>query len=1225
MKGLNLRNKIVTCLVAIIAAVLCVSMSLNEKLVKKAYADSTMYTATTAEGNQKFSAKFDGDVLFSAEKVLMSAYAANNMLKPGAAADTKPRDYYKEEISGGNVFYQRTDTSDADGEERYFKDYYSDKGEDKKYVIDNGEFVMLENKYINDMYVNEAERDLSEVVLISFGQYIYGYDAINGLETITTADKTTSAGITNLSVEILKNGNKVTDLPPLRNVGLNLDFMYIIPQLEGNEGYYQFKFTYLINNSRYEATFEFYMIFETSYYGTVKFENSDNEYFIQPTLGWVESGNFAESASANGVTRYNVGQHGIHKSAELTVSYPTVTYDYSKYTFAYKHTANGIVTNYDFIYNHTTNLGVSNDTITYVVASGSFSDSTTKILNHENNERKLVTIVFTDPGLYEFTFDYIYDGNNAANAPDVNLDVKLIDSLYIHGADLVYSKYNYQSAEMRYLTISTNEKDKVDLIVPNAIAEDGSDGKNIANYKNSSIGFVYRTNNSSSSRVGNVVEDLSLNTLLNSELKNRDTITTDSHACDYDYLINTLDTDFYKNNADGYSDQLDTDIENFLDFDKISGTYTNSNSESLSSVLDSVNYQKTNQGSLWFTMNDTNEGSYYFYSQDKKIDVDKLFSKEMFDIAGTPTEKYKSNRIDINSETTFNKIGYYLVFLKIQPIGTKDGEPSGSVYSYYQIFAFEYSTSTVNITVREDTGLEDKTQEKVIGSNKFTTENVVASWVEPGVFERKLEARVYTTAVASDNINTIINKNNWKALVNDVTVIGKDIANGSYAKFLIEIKSEGESATYKVFTIDRENISGVKGYVVARKDAGSAYYYAYDIDDNGYTKVISNSITDSYATLNWNHKNSGANISVSYTWTRFVKTDVSTVNYASNKDWITTNYELGTTDGSYTLKEATNLSYLEDSSVISNQGIYIFTLTDEAGNSCKYVLVIDRTENFFYIDETNDDTANGLFYESGKSLLFSDKVTYDVGKYKAIKLEEKSGNEDLNNFLTSVKNNTLTDYGYYLGSGSNAASLRNIFVFDSSSNNHYLTVQNRELEAYNDRDEKISNLNTFSGVVNFSNDVKEISLIRKLYVKGENHIYSSTYNKYSNTNSKITLELNKDNAKGTVYYSSVSMENPPALGSTDKKLTAQGSVDITHATNAEYVTFSWIMGRDDYEVSEVYYQFYELKTSLQGLDERDVDTYFYGLLGDKVEIYKDGSFNTAIGAKKADDGIRGFM
>ena len=1241
LKGLSLKNKIIIFTTILITAILCVGIFSHNKQIETARALNPIFEAELSNGHkEKFSAKFDGDVIFSAEKVLMDVDGD-----------------YKKGLADGKLFYQRTSTSEADGEARYFYDYYYNDGTvlDKKYVIEDGSFVMLNNSVDSSSgtpkYYYSKNRNLSEVIMISFGNYIYNNNGVSDI--IEHADQTKTAQIRDLKVKAYKNTEtsngleEIKNLPPARNVGVYLDFLYTIPQEPGNEGYYRFEFTYLTNiGEAHTGTFEFYLIYETSYVEEVSFTNSSNKYFVQPTLGWVDadSSSFAKTSSGSYV-RYSAGKDGID-TIQKTTSYPTITYDYSRYSFKYKHTANDVVTNYTYTYYP------DEDKITYTAKIGNTNNGfeEEKVLKYETSTRKLVTIMLTEPGLYEFEYDYIYTLN-----PDIEigLEVEPLDSLYIHGADLVYSKYNYQSAKMRSLTISTNEKDKVDLIVPNAFALDGTDNKNIDEYKNSAIGFVYNTISSSTARVGDIINTSADDTLLNIKLKSTDTITTDTvTTSDYDYLINsnyglvrsvfgtnlTQDSNGDGKIETGEKSVLDTSGNGIVEKTEYE-TWLSSNISNISDlgkVLSSINkYPKTNQGSLWFTRNDELTeiagDNFYFYSTEKFTEKG-LFTpvkNEKGEITGYETTKHT-----FNNETSFNQIGYYLVFLKVQPKGTEDGKPNqNDIYSYYQIFAFEYSTSTVNITVREEVDGVDETDEKIVGSEKYTRENVVASWVEPGVFERKLSAKVYTTNNANDDIATIVRKNNSYAITNNDkdNLIGKDIANvneGDWAKLLIEVKSEGESATYKIFTIDRQNITGVAGYVVAKKYAGNTFYYTYDLDAYGNSKRIDNGVTDSYATLNWNKKTSGAKITVKYTVTEFEKDNSITPQFDNNGKWITTNYKLGETAGSFDLKEATNQSYLQSASVIKDHGLHIFTLTDEAGNTCKYALVIDRTENFFYIDSSpKDNLDNGEFFASNSSLIYSDDISYNIAEYKAFALT--TNNPDVKKFLDAVKNNDLEDFDYYIGANSNYSKLKDIFAYNSNNSTHYLTIKNNSVDIYDNYGVKISSNSNFSGEIKYNDESEGTSTIASIFVKGENHKYSSTYKEYDDTKSKLTVEINLDNARGTVTYNSAVMHGPnddnDPNDDEDYKLDTGKVAGGAFATNAEYVGFSWNIGIGTYEVSEVSYQFYELSTVYdQDVSDEDGNTYFYQKMGSPIVVYKNGAFNEIIGAKNLGDG-RGFV
>ena len=81
-------------------------------------------------------------------------------------------------------------------------------------------------------------------------------------------------------------------------------------------------------------------------------------------------------------------------------------------------------------------------------------------------------------------------------------------------------------------------------------------------------------------------------------------------------------------------------------------------------------------------------------------------------------------------------------------------------------------------------------------------------------------------------------------------------------------------------------------------------------------------------------------------------------------------------------------------------------------------MVIDRTENFFYIDDTpNDNIANGHPYATGSSLIYGDDISYNVGKYKALTLNvTEENNKNLLEFLNILQTNSengLKDFGYY--------------------------------------------------------------------------------------------------------------------------------------------------------------------------------------------------------------------
>jgi len=1208
VKGINLKNKIITIILAVFLTAGCLLITVGEKTKKPVYAVNEIFTANTENGEEQFSAKFGGDILFSVEKVYISNSGANNP------------------VAGGNkTFYQRTN-ADAGGEARYFLDYYANSAQlNKKYVVKDGAFVMLDNVYQGGNYVASGDSTKSEAIIVSLGQYVYSRASNTGtvLDKVETAQKykeedpdkclnPITAKMTYLSVSGYRNGVKMNDLNARdvfseeREGSAYHDFMYVIPQTPENEGYYTFEFVLNQYGTRYTETFSFYLLFKTSYTGEVSFKDSsdnptNNKYFIQPTLGWAGDGEFLKTPTDNtdNSVRYFSGKSGItNANGQITTSYPSITFDYSKYRLSYTHLANGRTTEYEYKYvvNNTANGSIG--VIEYTATSGTSVATTSKTLNYADENNKIVTIILTESGNYLFNFEYIYSGYNSVNNPEMNLNVAELDNLIIHGAELQYSRYNYQSAEMKYVQISTNKYDKVDFIFPNAVDNYNSDspydtdGKDIEDYKSGSLGFIYEVNAENTSRVGDVVITNSKDTLINANLKSNYT-TAGNSINDYDYLVEKIGNASFKN--------------------------------PLNEIAETITYQTTNQGSLWFTMNDEYENSFYFTSEERLTGED--LSNDSID-----------NKIAITPETSFNKTGYYLVFLKIVPTGLLD-DPDATppvIHSYYQIFAFKYSTNTNNITVVEQVndGTNGIVDGKIVGAGKYTNQNVKVTWAQPDVFERAVKAYYYTTKNVNESRSDILKKS--ATALNNGDVLGAEVANEDFLKFLIELKSEGESATYKIFTIDRQNIAGVKAYVVAKNMASNTAYYSYDVTVDGSVKSISNAITDSYATLDWHNKASGAHITTTYTYTPFVKTDAKgdLVKESYPDLWFATNYILGDTIGSFNIAKSESYSYVDFANVLYNQGIYVFTLTDEAGNYCTYLLIIDRTEAWFKVGV---EGGSEEFKESGSYQLFNKSTNYNIGSHKVIKLSGVNAAVAVDDINYNLYNIILGNYDkikYF--NGGNKGNL--IKLFQNHNGDEYLTVRNNLIDLRDTQNNSTIPRDKCSGTINLGNsNLGTTSLIKTLYVYAENNRYSSTFKDNTDSYSKITIEINTDTSRGMVFYSDNILTDDVVTyepGSNNRLITGSDKGDAqgiqgAHATDKNYVAFRFnVGGGTDFEVSKVEYSHYALN-----LNNYNSDDYYYTSSNPKKTVYENGKLSNgavqvgdvvyfAIGGKStADDGL----
>ena len=1067
-----------------------------------------------------------------------------------------------EELS--SMFVQGLDEEDNPN-----KYYYSNIAENgaSKYVVRNGDFVMLNNQLNTDnAYYTPAfssyrvegqgetqtvlQQNMQEAIMVSFGQY-YFTNRDNNEFAIATKDK--GAEIQTINVVARRNG-EVISLPSPRNYNNNLyeDFVCIIPQSQGNEGYYEFTFTYFYGGYSYTQTFSFYVLFNTSYNSSYQ-SKTNNTYSTVPSLENAQLGN-------NNVYEYYIGKYN------QNLNYPTLTFDYTKYDLSYTHTANGVVTTYD--YDFVTNSTVGNTSGRMIETITSFGQSTTKTYYLDNynalsNGLNFVTFVFTEMGNYNFEFDYIYAGYNSKNMPEMNLTIPNIE-LVISGFEMKYTLTGKQEAGFRYLTISggDNIKDPVDVIIPNGYVRGLVPS-------NSIVGVIYSLDSEPTSKVGTIVssEDPSLNyKIKDEELKAKLNEEEVGEQYVFNYLYDSLNSG---------TPTLNADVQTILNY-----------------IRDNNFYVKTNQGSIWATSNDnfnaqiTNDNvaldSFYYYSTQPIVinEIDGVYS-----ITGS--------RNPYLNTTTFTRAGYYLLFISV--------DVNGGGVDYNQIFAFQYTTDTININANI---VEDRTGSVVvapIGSGQFTNKYVKVSWQEPGVFERKITANYYSVAnqylTRNELLSTAPNQ------LSNGQVLGTNLGNNEGASYLIELLSEGESASYHIFTIDRNPIENIGAYAVERvSTSNNAVSYEFMSINGNYVK-LSNSITNSLATLFWNDKESGANITATYTFTPFVRNSEITIDeiYSSNSEvWHNTNYSLGTTVGSFDIDKATTLgNEVAYANVLYRQGIYVFTLIDDAGNRAKFMFIIDNTETFFKLTSGTDTT-----FKTASSQLFSESVTVELGTHKAIELNISENDDDINSIISLLVNNSnnsaFAEIGYYVQADTNINALRTLFKRMQDS--YYLTVKNnslssRDSENQTDNNTSIANIsiNNRQTIIDYVVDTST-STIRTLYLTSESQRYTLT--DVTNSNSYIVIEINVDNSRGMTYYSNNVIKESDILtdGGTNEGsgvyriytgsdvYNSDGSIkeigiDGAHATSANYLAFVWNMGTGRYQVNSVTYDYYALNLS----------------------------------------------
>ncbi|MFQ6752106.1 MAG: hypothetical protein ACLRFL_00880 [Clostridia bacterium] len=1227
----KLIQKILFVVLAISTAFICLSFGIRKE--SRVYAVSTKTTI----GDVEYSAKFGGDVIFTAERV-------------GIVADSEG---YKAEMQ----IATNSEVSEADAKRVYDNEnqaqYYIDiaSGSKSKSVMDNGDVVMLYNDAkIGDYHYNKnlvgysgnSLAKVSEAILISFGQFVYSTPEVDGVitEYVDTPKKADpeseerlTAGIYHHTSATIAHNNTTTDIKfrthDVEDIGTYYDFSYLITQNEQSAGYYKIVIeSYSIGGESFSAEFEFYLLFNSTYSANI--EEGNHQYSAKPTLSWynptskkVEANGNANATLDNGFYRYYVGEDGMDNN---NVYYPTLTYDYTKYSMNYDHTANNKKTNYKYEFDFETAKKVNNSNMSdsapmkLTITSGrDGANVVTKPyeLNatyRKDNANNLVSIVLTEPGTYVFYYDYIYAGfvpddreaPNMAEYIKISYAQDLAKNVSIHGFELEYSKYEYTEAELKHLTLANNSE-KIGCIVPDGVLE-----SKLEDYKNKAIGFTYEFDDSSNARVGTVIKSEQA-------------------------MVNM-------NGADEDKDGIDDNITKLLNVTTYDVNYNPAVGNNIDTILSNIKdkYINTNQGSLWFKYNDsfvssldTNVGnlfSKYFYSANVIDSYDDLFTKKEKIVGGVGTGEYEYilNATNFTNATTFNKTGYYLAI-----IGVKTD--TGKVF--WQVYAFKYTTDTIDINVNAVEYNADgsiKSADQVVGAGKYTGNDVKISWEPASKFEREIKAYYYTTTDIDLSIQQIINSSNPKDIEHG-DILGQDIEK-SFLKYLVVLESVGGSKTYRIFTIDRQDISGLSAIAVKKTFAMNGYYYSVALNSANKPKVINSGITDSMATLTWNNKASGAKISAEYTFTPFVKiekTDATVKEIKNGNDyWYTTNYKLGDTIGSFDYSRAesmTNIKY--SSSIIEDQGIYVFTLTDEAGNSCRYMLVIDGTEAYFKI---------GSDYLTNASKIYSNNTNIYVSSHKVFVLEKQEAADDsergiLQNLIEKMSIGEYKNTNYFSGNGTNFGNLKSIFTRYSNDNQYYLTIKNNTLNVYDNQ--QISG--EVKDIVSLSKDeggyyytmykpTSGSSIVNTFYLLGANNEYSGKTNSAENSKSYIKVEINTDNSLGRVFasdnagdFENVSkskIDNYPDQKrvnayTTDGDKWIENNDNFAKATSANYVMFSWIVGTGIFEVGEVKYQYYQLDTT----KNYDSNTRYYSKSGSPIIAYNNTA-NASAGCSVTSDG-----
>lgn len=1169
MKG---KNKLILVLFAVMALVATsVGFALKQTVDTIRYAN--------AESIPGFTAKLEGDVIFSAERVYFAVDGDNN-------ADNDYQVRQKALTYNGYDFNPIVTNNGVE----YFGDYGLTNGYDysHKKIINNGDFAMVNDNAIYSATYGDSTVSIKEGIMITLGGYYYDGDEVktnypeigidkdnDGIidkteinpnvwidstdsgvlgeidfgEVIGWVDKNNDgkmnideipevgAGISYVSaVQATLNGEPIT-IPNSRdyNNASNEDFTWFIIPSEATEGHYKISFLYSMTGFaqpvRYE--FEFYLLLQSLYDTSI--DVNGNDYSTLPVMS------NAGGTARDGYTFYS----------GTTLNYPTLTFDYSRYDLEYSYTKGDETTDVDFEYDEgTRTLNVSQklyETIEvepYIISA----DITNTI----------VTLMFVEQGKYEFHFDYIYNKGDKVVIPQEQVPFENF-KLNIYGYQLKYSKAGFSSADMTHLDIYQNG---TMFILVN--------------------GFTSVNNKQTG-------EDLGVSyTLVNSSN--------------------------YKTGVVKSGETASKNGNNIVEV----------------SAIENLKYQRTDRG-LWLTLKDEYklDESFYYYNPSSKI----ILQKDNGTIIPNNGSQYK----DFTKVTTFTAPGYYLLRVQYQI-----SDNASDVFTQYFAFQITATTPMLELyktglDMVDDNAVEGEDYFDFY-AHEYTNQNVYATWRDTEIFESSITGKLYYIKgkyATESTLKTVADggyNSSVTALDYNKNTMVKD--SGSYL-LVLEVERSA-TRTYTYFTIDKDPISGLKVYEVVTNSIDNRAIYSIKQDENlNYVSHTNSAVIDSVFTIDWNSKAktsltddtvSGAEITATYKFTPFIKNNQEIVNNTITIEdgknlykYIINQYTVGVRSENIQINKPRRLNVeLDVNNVLTDQGIYEFNLVDQAGNKLNYIVIVDRTEGV--INATYGEAK--AKYTSGQ--LVADYVELEWGTHKALDLGNVT--EDSNPTIYKLLNSNQGFDDYYIDErgNNNLAKLRSMFIkgdknifvvqnmytnikLDQNANYYRLTHQgDKQIQYFNgviytgwDEDGNYLFANASNLGVKINVDTRD---------GGEDHLYNFEVmggnQTGSTTSTKFTVRITPDEVLGQVY--STSQEG----GQYDTYVNAKGmgtqyfndstlDENINHskyyegqASNDGIFVFEWEAPKDDdkFKVMEVKYNYYQLMDQeiLNSISKEDV-------------------------------------
>ncbi len=514
----------------------------------------------------------------------------------------------------------------------------------------------------------------------------------------------------------------------------------------------------------------------------------------------------------------------------------------------------------------------------------------------------------------------------------------------------------------------------------------------------------------------------------------------------------------------------------------------------------------------------------------------------------------------ITKDSKLDSPGFYEVIVYYTFERYHVGANKGS-YLHKQVFMFQIDKSAPEVNLYK--GAEQTINNK-IKNEGFVNTGVSASWPTTGYFQAPIRA----TYFQYDFNGALITSENYT----QSSLMG-DGSNGS-GKYVLRVYYEYSNIPFVeyTFTIDTQPISNVdiKPIYAQLSIEDNTQITGYGlVTDNNQVNFNNSALINHPFTLIYSPKASGAKITTKYYKIPFSNNANAgaTQEYSDSKILVENNFVIDSKNMVNPIEY--NLNYESITSGIvsgdnafieSKSYIYIFEITDTAGNSNQAYVIYDLTTPNVVVD-ADVNTAGIQPIENAYGIV-SKQASVTWGDFKGVKVNDTLGNYDGENRISNKK---LSDV---IKAESSLFQRINDYYYMCVPITSVQFTQNQNSLTYTANTETFHN----SIVIYPKRTSAPVNAINPDFFSGDDKTYNYTVIDSSNIVSATNLAKSNvtrsfvrmflDNAQGILYGNFESGNN---LGE---------ALSSNSTSSAKQLRFTYLPGEADYKVKSVSYTYY---------------------------------------------------